>query len=377
MAVQMTNEQFQALLATLQNQQQPAPPQQHKSASALGHMPQLDMGVDKMRKLKKFNEWLEEAENRMTYIGANTDEERISLLRSWGGQQLVNFMKLHAKVAFEPIPAVGDEEEETPKDTYDQILTKIRNELHRLVNRTLAMHELLSTKQGNRPWLEFYADIETKAQNLEFDTVRYTHKDAVKDALIMGMTDKNLMERALTEDPNHDLLMRWGQARESGKEGVQDLAGGSSSTNRIENLQEMSDTEIDEMIETLSIMKIRKQGRYSARPRREAPAPQQYLCRNCSTAHPGGRCPASGKECFTCGGYNHFSRAEACPKFRRTVKRFQPQPEDTAGNYADTAMNLNEIKMISTVGRLETNHQSKEVTIKVGGVLRNLHGHRE
>ena len=140
----MSEEQFRQLLASLQTPQQQ--PQQHKSAAALGHMRQLDMGPDKMRRLKKFNEWLEEAENRMTYIGINTDEERISLLRSWGGQDLVNFMKLHAKVLFEPIPVPG--EADTPKDTYAQIVTKIRTELQRLVNRTLAMHELFTTKQG-------------------------------------------------------------------------------------------------------------------------------------------------------------------------------------------------------------------------------------
>ena len=58
----MSNDQFTQLLAGLRAPQQ----LQHNSASALGHMPQLDMGPDKMRKLKKFNEWLEEAENRMT-----------------------------------------------------------------------------------------------------------------------------------------------------------------------------------------------------------------------------------------------------------------------------------------------------------------------
>ena len=58
----------------------------------------------------------------------NTDEKRISLLRSWGGQDLVNFMKLHAKVLFEPITVPG--EADTPKDTYAQIVTKIRTEQH-------------------------------------------------------------------------------------------------------------------------------------------------------------------------------------------------------------------------------------------------------
>ena len=374
MGVQMTDQQFQQLLATLQAPQQPPPQQpQHKSAAALGHMKQLDMGPDKMRRLKKFNEWLEEAENRMTYIRINTDEERVSLLRSWGGQDLVTFMKLHAKVLFEPTPSAEEGEPDTPKDTYAQIITKIRAELQRLVNRTLAMHELFTTKQGNRPWLDFYADVETKAQNLEFDNIPYTHKNAVKDALTMGMSDKRLMERALTEDPGHDTLMKWGQAREAGKEGVHSLAGGYSATNRIGNLDEdMSETEIEDMIETLSIMKVKKQGKYSGRPRREAPRPQTSHCRNCLSDHPPGRCPANGKECFACGGFNHFSRSDACPKARRIVKRIQYDTENPTSDYASTAMSHEGVRMISTVGRLETSHKSKEVTIRIGGVPQAL-----
>ena len=82
MGVQMTDEQFQQLLASLQTPQQQ--PQQHKSAAALGHMRQLDMGPDKMRRLKKFNEWLEEAENSeshsfiiTTSFNANSKSSRI------------------------------------------------------------------------------------------------------------------------------------------------------------------------------------------------------------------------------------------------------------------------------------------------------------
>ena len=379
----MTDEQFNRLLATLQPQQQVGAaqmqqiadtlrPQHQKSAAALGPMKPLDMGPDKMRKLKKFSEWLEEAENRMTYIGANRDEEKISLLRSWGGPELVNFMKLHAKVVLETIPARGDEPE-IPKDTYEQLVTKIKTELQRLVNRTLAMHELFTTKQGNRPWLEFYADVEAKAQNLEFDTTPYSHKNAVKDALIMGMTDKKLMERALSEDPNHDTLLGWGQAREAGKEGVNNLVGGYSSACRIENLQEdMSETEIDNMMETLSIMKIKKQGKYSGRPRREPPKQPGTHCKNCMTEHPYGRCPAYGKECFVCGGNNQFFRSENCPRSKNPIRRVQYHQDEPTDNYAVTAMDLKDIKMVSIVGRLQTNSKSKEVTIKVGGVQQTL-----
>ena len=106
--------------------------------------------------------------------------------------------------------------------------------------------------------------MEAKAQNLEFDTKPYTHKNAVKDALIMGMADKKLTERALAEDPDHDTLMKWGKTCEAGKEGVHNLAGGYNSTNSVEHLSDgMSANKIDDMMETRSIMKVKEQGKYS------------------------------------------------------------------------------------------------------------------
>ena len=76
----MTNEQFQTLLQTLRapQVQQPPPQQRQRSAAALGHITPLDMGPDKMRRLKRFNEWLEETESRMRYLGTNTEEDRMS-----------------------------------------------------------------------------------------------------------------------------------------------------------------------------------------------------------------------------------------------------------------------------------------------------------
>ena len=125
----MSQDQLQTLIAALQNQQpQAIRPQQQKSAAALGHMRSLDLGPDKMQKLKLFNQWLEEAENRMKYLGSTTNEEKISLLRAWGGPELVSFMKLHAKVKLEITPATGDVEE-IPADTYDETIKKIRDYL--------------------------------------------------------------------------------------------------------------------------------------------------------------------------------------------------------------------------------------------------------
>ena len=142
MAVQMSNDQFQQLLATLQSPQQQAAQiqqiieqlrlHQHKSAAALGPMKPLNMGLDRMQKLQRFNQWLEEAENRFQYLGCDADDEKLCLLRAWGGTELVSFMKLHAKVRLETTPATDTEPEKT-KDTYNETVVKIRGVLQKVL----------------------------------------------------------------------------------------------------------------------------------------------------------------------------------------------------------------------------------------------------
>ena len=44
----------------------------------------------------------------MKFIGVNEDGKKLILLRSWGGADLVSFMKSHAKVKFAETPAVND-----------------------------------------------------------------------------------------------------------------------------------------------------------------------------------------------------------------------------------------------------------------------------
>ena len=71
-----------------------------------------------------------------------------------------------------------------------------------MVNRTMAMHDLLTTKQGTQNWLEFIHNLEKKAMILNFESQPYKTSDAVKDAAIFGMSDAKLREKALAEDPN-------------------------------------------------------------------------------------------------------------------------------------------------------------------------------
>ena len=197
----MTDEQFKMLLATLKPSSEPQHQTNLKDPSALGTMRTFTMGTNKHSRLKLFDDWLEEAKNRMEYIGVSSDKDKTTLLKTWGGRDLVEFMKQSAKINFEI-------------DSYDQIITKIREEMKRLVNRSLAMHNLLNTKQGSKPWMQFLKELEDKAYLLDFDNHPYKQSDAIKDAAIFGMTDNRLKEKALSEDPDLTTLTKWGQARE-------------------------------------------------------------------------------------------------------------------------------------------------------------------
>ena len=89
-----------------------------------------------------------------------------------------------------------------------------------------AMHNLLTTKQGSRIWTEFIKDLEDKAYLLDFNNKPYRQEDTVKDAAIFEISDLRLEEKALTDDPQLKDLIRWGQAKKSGKEGIHNLKDG-------------------------------------------------------------------------------------------------------------------------------------------------------
>ena len=342
MSVPLTNEQFQQLLSTVASnmnanstQPQPLATAVQKDPAALGPFRKCNLGSNKMAQLRIFDEWLEEAQSRMDYIGVTEDKDKVTLLKNWGGSELTEFMRTSAKAKLE---VKGEED----ADQYDEIVRKTREEMKRLVNRTLAMHNLLTTKQGSRSWMEFIKDLEDKAYLLDFDNKPYRQEDAVKDAAIFGMSDSRLKEKALTDDPQLKDLIRWGQARESGKEGIHNLKDGTKYVQRVNDIENLSDCdEIDDLIESLQVMKLRKAGKFSGRKQKGKTQNQQSPCINCSSDHPPNRCPANGKECFTCGGRIHFSNSKACkqPKDIKYMEaEYESSSSDEEDNYAQSAM---------------------------------------
>ena len=375
--------------------QAPAPAPAPVDASLLGPPPPCNLGTDKMKQHQHFETWLEEVENRMRYMGVTEDTKKISLLRSWGGPDLVKLMKAHAGVRFDDTPATADTEA-IPADTYANAVKKIKDELGKLINRTLAMHQLMTCKQGDRKWMDFIKDLEERVAVLDFDSNPYKNADAVRDAAIFGTSDSGLKEKGMAESPDLATLTRLGQSRETGKEGAQQLQHQSSSVSRVKAKSnqdnkpagsDMSLEDIEETINQLQVMKIRKQGKFSGKPNRPTSEGGKQSCLNCSSSHAKGRCPAKGKSCFDCGGHNHFSNSQACPK---STQNDQTPPQhnvnriDTPQSYSATTMQwpgvqssvTHDVKLITSVNKLDTVNNistSKNVNVTIGGVPMSLY----
>ena len=79
-------------------------------------------------------------------------------------------------------------------------MVKVKTELRKLVNRTMAMYQLKNTKQGDRSWMDYIKILEDKAHILNLNVIPYTEDDAVKDAAVYGMSDEKLREKAIADD---------------------------------------------------------------------------------------------------------------------------------------------------------------------------------
>ena len=75
--------------------------------------------------------------------------------------ELTVFLKTHLTIQTVRQPA-GNDIPAVEVDTYEQVIEKIKAEMRQLVYRTMAMHELLNTKQGTKNWLDYIHELEIK-----------------------------------------------------------------------------------------------------------------------------------------------------------------------------------------------------------------------
>ena len=315
------------------------------SAHAVGPMGACVLGIDKMKRPKVFMDWVKEAQAKIDYMGISDNKQKVALLRSWAGRELLNFWEKEARIQFTTIPAVEATDgysqsamtifSEIPADTFEEIITKTKKELLIHVSRDRSLTDLLSMKQGDETWMQFISELEDAADLCRLETQPLTREDAIRVAALAGMKDRLLAEKAMTEEFPLAKLVSVGSTRESSRSNVEAMEGHrTSSIRRVpeehrgerENRQlapgifmetgGTTEEDLDTAISNLTVMKLKKAGKYSMRSKGEGD--RKGSCSSCTSSHETGRCPARGRECFDCGEKNHFAKSKACTKTSST-----------------------------------------------------------
>ena len=379
------------------------------SALAVGPMGACVLGIDKMKRPKVFQDWMKEAQAKIDYMGINDDKQKVALLKSWAGRELLNFWEKEARIQFTVIPAVPAAGgvagvAEIPADTFEQIVQKTRQELLKHVSRDRSLTDLLSMKQGDETWMQFISELEDAADLCRLDTQPLTREDAIR---VAGMKDRLLAEKAMTEEFQLARLVSVGSTRESSKSNVEAMEGNKSgSIRRVpeelrgerENRQLApgifmetglsTEDDLDRAISNLTVMKLKKAGKYSIRSKGEGD--RKSSCTSCSSSHETGRCPARGRECFECGEMNHFARSKACTKTSTTKGKTTKKVTEADGeeDFEESDQDVNRVTAWPGYSRLAkkgkdhvvgkvtkgeiAGEDSKWVHMKVGGRRMNL-----
>ena len=83
-----TEAQFETLLTRLMGAQAAAGA--GGQASAVGPMEPCSLGIDKIKRLRQFNDWMKEVQSKMEFMGVTENTKKIALLKSWAGRELLS-----------------------------------------------------------------------------------------------------------------------------------------------------------------------------------------------------------------------------------------------------------------------------------------------
>ena len=359
--LQLTAEQLQNIIAgSIAGALQQAQAQGHGlgggtvGAAAAGSLPPCSLGRDKTKRYQQFREWLTQAEAKMEFLAITESKRKIAYLRSNAGPELTLFWEKEVRVRFTAVAA--DAAEGVPGQdahSYEEIVEESKKELLAMVNRDRAVIDLLRMSQGDRLAMEFVAAAEDQARLCRADIVPIKEEDLTRMALIGGMKDRSLAEKALAENYNLKTTIDTMKTRESSKANavaMRGLAQGTEDVKRVKGraVNEYDTDEIEEMEADLKVMKLRRQGRYSSR---RQGGESRKRCRNCNLVHAeGDECSAKGRTCYKCDGQDHFARAPACPgskekgKVRSSTKKVTERDTATDSDSSDTDQEVRRVE---------------------------------
>ena len=326
--VQLTNQQLQDLIAgavagAIQQVRQQGGGD-NVGAAAAGNLQPCTLGRDKTKRYQAFTDWMTQAEAKMAFLGIENGTKKVAYIRSNAGPELTLFWDKEVRARFTAITEnIAEGRAAQAAHTYEELITLSKKELLALVNRDRAVIDLLRMSQGDMSAMEFVAATEDQARLCRADSEPIKETDLTRMALIGGMKDRNLAEKALAENYELKTTIETMKTRESSKANalaMRGLAAGTEGVKRVRSGhigEESTDGEIDRLEQNLQVMKLRREGKYSSRRR----GGEESKCKNCDLHHEAREeCPAKGRICYKCEGKDHYARAPACPgdKGRRT-----------------------------------------------------------
>ena len=326
-AIQMTNDQLQQLITALTGA---AGGRAAGAAAVMGQLAPCQLGKDRIKRVKKFEDWIRDAEAKIKVLQLNTDQEKIDFIKSCAGHELIEFWTKEARVRFEPVPRDDDAQPPVPEQaahTYTEILRETRRQLMQIISQERAFIDLMRIEQNDRNFNEFLSDIEDQEKLCQIATKPITSDSLKKMAILAGLKDRTLAEKAIGEGYTLTQLIQTAVSRETSRANVDAMQGlqkSSTSVYRMQDYEEIDGgaAEVDAKInllrarmEELEVYKIKQAGRYSQRYRPPQESAEKQRCKKCTFSHrPDRRCPADGRTCDSCGQEGHFAKSELCKK---------------------------------------------------------------
>ena len=305
--------------------QQAAPTAGAGAAAIVGRLGPCELGRDKLKRYKRFKDWVGEAESKMRLLGITTSQEKASFVQSSGGIELSTFWEKEARIRW-----VASTDPVQAAHTYEEIIAESKKALLKYVCRDRAIIDLLHMPQGDKSISEFVAQVEDQAALCRVGEKPITEEDLKRLALIAGFKDRTLAEKCLGEEYDLRQVIATAVTRESSKANAEAVKVQEASSVKQMNTEEGDWTEklkkIQEDVET--VMKLQQRGKYSGQSKKP--------CSKCTFEHErDGKCPAVGRECRRCGQEGHFSRSSLCKGKVKTSSTRRVEESDLPSDYEE------------------------------------------
>ena len=212
-------------------------------------------------------------------------EELEDLLTVQAGVNMVHLEERRANALANPPIAQRDA---APADTWEVGIAKVRAAIDKTITPVMQRLKLwYESPQGDNLdiWLN---DLVKQGERINWDD--YKMEQAVLDAICFQTTDMKWRHKILSEKLTLQEAIDYGRTSLHTRTKTKKLEDATNGKTQEESLGRVN------------------RGKGAANP-----------CKKCGfDSHMSGKCPAAGKECYRCGGRDHFGHAPACSGKKKT-----------------------------------------------------------